>query len=127
MFVEMLVQTTYRDKAMKPGDQLDVDATVAKRWQSKRIATLVVEEGTPDDGGDKYAKYSAKDLYKLCKDQNIKVEPKQDKEYYIAVLEGTLEGFTGYPGYGEKKDDNTGEGKEKKDGISNESEEQKNQ
>lgn len=48
------------------------------------------EEGGEDGGGDKdeidYSELSAKELYKLCKEREIKAEPKKPAKYYINQL-----------------------------------------
>lgn len=40
-----------------------------------------------DDAGNDYSEMSAKELYKLCKERKIEVEPKKNAKYYINLLE----------------------------------------
>jgi hypothetical protein len=45
------------------------------------------DEDDADEATTNYEDLSAKELYKLCKDREIKVKPKMDEEYYIEKLE----------------------------------------
>ena len=45
------------------------------------------EENENNEEEYDYEEMSAKELYKLCKERNIKAKPKQDEDYYIELLE----------------------------------------
>ena len=45
------------------------------------------DEGRKDDEAPDYSEMSAQELYKLCKERSIKVDPKKNAGYYIKQLE----------------------------------------
>ena len=53
--VEMLVHTFY-GKPLKPGDIIEVEQTVAERWERNRIAKIIAsntgQTGGSDEGGN---------------------------------------------------------------------------
>lgn len=96
--VRILVQTRY-DGPKFPGDEVEVDNATAKRWCNNGIAEIieVVEDETPEEivGQDNtnteetptsYDELTAKQLYELCVEKGIEVEPKQAKQVYIELL-----------------------------------------
>lgn len=50
------------------------------------FTTLAVDDDDDEDEVD-YSEMSAKELYKLCKERKIDVEPKKSEKYYIRLLE----------------------------------------
>lgn len=95
--VKMLVQTTFGGGPLFPGDSIDVEEKVAKRWFNNGIATPVVQEVQEKQEVQNeqeeevfevdYSKMTAKELYILCKGKNLEVLPKQSRKYYIEKLE----------------------------------------
>ena len=72
------------DKAF-PCDEATEEMPTKK---AKKKPAPVEEDEDEDDGDGKgYENMSAKELYKLCIDEDIEAKPKKDKQYYIDLLE----------------------------------------
>ena len=82
MKVRMLTNTNYRG-FRKVNDEFDVPEEVAVRWINKNIAVEVEELM---EVGTSFDKMSVKQLYKMCIEQGLDVQPKKSKEYYIDEL-----------------------------------------
>lgn len=110
--VKFLTDTAYRGPR-KVGETISVPDDFAKRWAKNGIAEIidangatvplpetdekepvnVPGEGHVDDGSEEnenkdedYSKMNAKELFTLCKERGLEVEPKKSKEYYIEKL-----------------------------------------
>lgn len=98
--VKLLVNTAYQGPR-KEGDVISVPDDFAARWVKNGIAVLaeeveetedveeVVEEEVQEEEVEETPDYSgmnAKELYAICKEKGIEVEPKQSKEYYLEKL-----------------------------------------
>lgn len=98
--VKLLVNTAYQGPR-KEGDIVKVPDDFAARWVKNKIAVLVDEVETPaeeiieeevvqedavDEAEKEYVQMSAKELYELCQEKGIEVEPKKRKEYYLEKL-----------------------------------------
>lgn len=108
--VKMLVNTAYQGPR-KEGDVVTVPEDFAKRWVKNGIAEYAngqevnepeateepevvdVQETVEDEvvaeaveGSTDYESMNAKELYALCKEKGIDVEPKKSKEYYLEKL-----------------------------------------
>lgn len=84
MKVRMLADTNYQGfKAV--GKEYDVPEIIAQRWVNNGIAEIA--EKVVININD----LSSKELYKLCVEQGLEVEPKKSKEYYLELLEAEKE------------------------------------
>lgn len=82
--VRMLVTTNYKGLKEKEKEYV-VDDKVAIRWQNNNIATMV-EDTEEEDNELDYSTMKVKQLFALCKERGLEVEPKQDAEVYINAL-----------------------------------------
>lgn len=90
--VKFLTDTAYRGPR-KAGETISVPDDFAKRWAKNGIAKIIIDANgvtsplpkTPktEEG---YSKMNAKELFTLCKERGLVVEPKKSKEYYIEKL-----------------------------------------
>jgi hypothetical protein len=82
-------EETKKSKSKKSTKKSDKQSE-KKSSKSKKVEEEEDEE-EPDDEEEKdevdYSEMSAKELYKLCKERNIDVEPKKSEKYYIKQLE----------------------------------------
>lgn len=100
--VKLLVNTAYQGPR-KEGDVISVPDDFAARWCKNRIAVLVddvvepevveeeiedevVEEEVVEESVTYYSEMTAKELFDLCQEKGIDVEPKQKKAYYLEKL-----------------------------------------
>lgn len=99
----MLVNTAYQGPR-KEGEAVSVPEDFASRWVKNKIAEYVVGQDSNENNNDgpentntespveeptnenDYESMSAKELFALCKEKGIEVEPKKSKEYYIEKL-----------------------------------------
>lgn len=76
--------------------ELDVEPKKPKQYYLDAIEESRSASNDDDDWGDEekpdYDEMSPKDLYTLCKERDIEVEPKKSKEYYIEKLEAADKG-----------------------------------
>lgn len=68
-------------------DEDDEDDEEEEEIKPKKGKKKPEPEEDEDDEEQDYEDMSAKELYKLCKEREIKVKPKMDEEYYIEKLE----------------------------------------
>jgi hypothetical protein len=93
----MLVDTAYMG-SRRAGDIIEVPDDFAFRWTKNRIAEYVIEKSTEDkeeetgapegflDESETLEKMTSKELYGLCIERAIEVEPKMPKAHYIELL-----------------------------------------
>jgi hypothetical protein len=65
------------------------NAPVKKKSKVKEQKKETEEDGWADEEDTfiDYSEYSAKELYKMCKNRGIDVKPKKKKDFYIKKLE----------------------------------------
>ena len=81
MLVQMISSTHY-GKPLQPGDMVEVNETIAKRWEKAKIAIVVEQPKTEKALED----MTAKELFELCVERGFEVEPKKGKAYYLEFL-----------------------------------------
>lgn len=93
MKAKFLVQTRYKGSARKVGDFIVInDHVEAVRLVDAGIICFIEKDGSEETTHNKtYENMKAKDLYNLCVEKGLDVEPKQPKEVYIAALSGEEE------------------------------------
>ena len=104
--VKLLVNTAYQGPR-KEGDVISVPEDFAARWVKNKIAVYADEQPVNPETTDEdvivddaeiieepetveetvnYAEMSAKELFDICQEKGIDVEPKKKKEYYLEKL-----------------------------------------
>lgn len=84
----MLVNTNYSGKKAK-GKEYTVDDDVAKRWKANGIATIVTESKEEVECQlevKEFKDMTAKELYEVAVENDLDVEQKKPKAYYIDKL-----------------------------------------
>lgn len=100
--VSMNTQTNFKGLPLKKGEQVTVPDDVADRWVKKKIAKIIgnasnenvaEKPGDPTEvnpeeqtGKNQYQGMKPKELFELCTQRGIEVEPKQSADYYIEKL-----------------------------------------
>ena len=87
-----LTKHTYIDKALKPGDIIEVDQTKGDRLIKNNIAEPVKDSIKIKD---KPEELTAKDLFNICKEAGLSISKeaikgkteKQKRNYFLAVIE----------------------------------------
>ena len=103
MRVRFICKTRYKGKSREVNDIINIsDASEAVRLADSGIVNIVKDEDGNEDGNEddanananananensnEYEGMKAKDLYALCIEKGLDVEPKQSKDVYIAAL-----------------------------------------
>lgn len=81
----------FRNKKVKPLDKKEMLKIISKAFPYELDADIDDDEDEDsieiEDVDEDYNEQTTKELYKLCKERNITVEPKKKKDYYIDLLE----------------------------------------